>query len=52
MLDARYVIKHKRGKGYKEEPRLHYLEKVFDLARDGGDDWVEDRFYNFMKERI
>ena len=46
-------ISYKRGKGYKEEPRLHYFEtEVFDMARArGGDDWVEDRFYINIKER-
>ena len=23
------------------------LRQVFDMARDGGDDWVEDRFYKY-----
>ena len=25
------------------------LRQVFDMARDGGDDWVEDRFYKGKK---
>ena len=26
------------------------LRQVFDMARDGGDDWVEDRFYKGKKK--
>ena len=25
------------------------LRQVFDMAREGGDDWVEDRFYKGKK---
>ena len=25
------------------------LRQVFDMTRDGGDDWVEDRFYEGKK---
>ena len=38
-------------KGEKDIKKNHdytILRQVFDMARDGGDDWVEDRFY---KER-
>ena len=33
----------------QKEPRLHYLRQVFDMAKEGGDDWVEDRFYKGKK---
>ena len=50
QVNATYLWVGKRGKGYKQEPRPHYFEtSVFCLARDGGDDWVEDRFYKGKK---
>ena len=44
---ARYVIKGK--KDIKKNHDYTILRQVFDMARDGGDDWVEDRFYRGNK---
>ena len=44
---ARYVIKEE--KDIKKNHDYTILRQVFDMARDGGDDWVEDRFYKGKK---
>ena len=39
-------------KGEKDIKKNHdytILRQGFDMARDGGDDWVEDRFYKGKK---
>ena len=45
---AKYIIK-----GEKDIKKNHdytiFLRQVFDTAREGGDDWVEDRFYKGKK---
>jgi len=43
---AKYIIK-----GEKDIKNHDYtlLRQVFDIARDGGDDWVEDRFHKGKK---
>ena len=47
MYYARYIIKEK--KDIKKNHDHTILSQVFDMARDGGDDWVEDRFYRGNK---
>ena len=44
---ARYVIKGE--KDIKKNHDYTILRQVFDMAREGGDDWVEDRFYKGKK---
>ena len=44
---ARYVIKGE--KDIKKNHDYTILRQAFDMARDGGDDWVEDRFYRGKK---
>ena len=44
---ARYVIKGK--KDIKKNHDYTILRQVFDMAREGGDDRVEDRFYKGKK---
>ena len=44
---ARYVIKGE--KDIKKNHDYTILRQVFDMARDGEDDWVEDRFYEGKK---
>ena len=38
-----------REKDIKKSHDYTILRQVFDMARDGGDDWVEDRFYRGKK---
>ena len=45
MRYARYVIKGEKDINHD----YAILRQVFDMARDGGDDWVEDRFYKGKK---
>ena len=40
---ARYIIKGE--KDIKKNRDYTILRQVFDMARHGGDHWVEDRFY-------
>ena len=49
MYYARYVIKGE--KDIKKNHDYAILRQVFDMAREGGDDWVEveDRFYKGKK---
>ena len=44
---ARYIIKGE--KDIKKNHDYTILRQVFDMAREGGDDWVEDRFYKGKK---
>ena len=44
---ARYVIKGE--KDIKKNHDYTILRQVFDMAKEGGDDWVEDRFYKGKK---
>ena len=44
---ARYVIKGE--KDIKKNHDYTILRQVFDMAREGGDDWVEDSFYKGKK---
>ena len=48
MYYVKYIIK-----GEKDIKKSHdhtILRQVFDMAKEGGDDWVEDRI-DFIKER-
>ena len=48
MHYAKYIIK-----GEKDVKKSHdyaVLRQAFDMVRDGGDDWVEDRFYKGKKK--
>ena len=47
LFYARYVIKGE--KDIKKNHDYTILRQVFDMAREGGDDWVEDRFYKGKK---
>ena len=42
---ARRVIKG--GKDTKKSHDYAILRQAFDMAREGGDDWIEDRLYKF-----
>ena len=44
---AKYIIKGE--KDIKKNHDYTILRQVFDMAREGGDDWVEDRFYKGKK---
>ena len=47
-LGSRYVIKVIKGEKEIDFNKNHdytILRQVFDMARDSGDDWVEDRFH-------
>ena len=44
---AKYIIKGE--KDIKKNNDYTILRQVFDMAREGGDDWVEDRFYKGKK---
>merc|ERR1711991_1232359 len=51
-----YKIKDKRINGEKDinikkshDYTICILRQAFDMAREGGDDWVEDRFYKGKK---
>ena len=48
---ARYVHMYviKGEKDIKKNYDYTILRQVFDMAREGGDDWVEDRFYKGKK---
>ena len=51
-LGSRYVIKVIKGKKEIDFNKNHdytILRQVFDMARDGGDDWVEDTYYKGKK---
>ena len=48
--DARYARRVIKGeKDIKKNHDYTILRQVFDMAREGGDDWVEDRFYKGKK---
>ena len=46
---ARYIVKVKGEKDIKKSHDYTTLRQAFDMARDGGDDWVEDKFYEGKK---
>jgi len=47
---AKYIIKGE--KDIKKNHDYTTLRQVFDVARDGGDDWVEDTFYKEKEDRV
>ena len=49
MLSVLLIRIIKGEKDIKKNHDYTILRQVFDMAREGGDDWVEDRF--FIKER-
>ena len=48
MPSISYIIKGE--KDIKKNHDYTILRQVFDMAKEGGDDWVEDRFYNKGKK--
>ena len=42
---ARYVIKGEKDIMKNHDYTISISRQVFDMAREGGDDWVEERFY-------
>ena len=44
MCHAKYIIKEGE-KDIKKNHDYTILRQVFDMTREGGDRWVEDRFY-------
>ena len=47
MYYAKYVIEGE--KDIKKSHDYTILGQAFDMARDGGNDWVDDRFYKGEK---
>ena len=46
---AKYIIKGEKNIKKNHDYTILRLRQVFDMAREGGDDWVEDRFYKGKK---
>ena len=43
MYYAKYIIKGEKNIKKNHDYTISILRQVFDKAREGGDDWVEDR---------